>query len=64
MEELYLLGHQQGAKFRGEALNEILVCEHGCPMRSTVGIIIELPQMYELIDCARIGLEVSTVECR
>ena len=27
-------------------------------MRSTVSIIIELPQMYELIDCSRIGLEV------
>src|SRR5215469_11107366 len=58
VEELYLLGHQQGAEFRGEAFDEILVRVHGCPMSTTVGVIIELPQMYELIDCARIGLEI------
>jgi hypothetical protein len=30
MEELYLLGHQQGTEFRGKAFDEILVREHGC----------------------------------
>jgi hypothetical protein len=58
VEELYLLGHQQGAEFRGEALDEIFVCVHGCPMRATVGVIIEFPEMYKLIDRASIGLEV------
>jgi hypothetical protein len=52
------LGHQQGAKFRREAFEEILVCEHGCPMLATVGVIIELPEMYKLIDRARVALEI------
>jgi hypothetical protein len=28
-------------------------------MRATVGVIIELPEMYELIDRARVALEIS-----
>jgi hypothetical protein len=39
------LGHQQGAEFRGETLDKILVREHSSPMRATVGVIIELPKM-------------------
>jgi len=35
VQELYLLGHQQGAELRGKALDEILVREHGSPMRPT-----------------------------
>src|SRR5215472_2374707 len=58
VEELYLLGHQQRAELRGEAFDEILVRVDGCPMCATVGVIIELPQMYELIDCARVSLEI------
>ena len=58
MEQLYLLGHQQGTELRGESLDEILGCEHSGPMDATVGVIIEFPEMYKLIDCARIGLEV------
>ena len=30
LEELYFLGHQQAAKLRGEAFDEILVRKHGC----------------------------------
>jgi hypothetical protein len=58
VQELYLLGHQQGAEFRGEALDEILVRKHSRPMRATVGVIFELPEMYELIDHARVALEI------
>src|ERR1700739_315443 len=50
VQELYLLGHQQGAEFRGEAFDEIFVGRHTCPMRATVGVIIEFPKMYKLID--------------
>lgn len=40
MEQLYLLDHQQGAKFRGKSFDEILIREDSGPMRSTVSIII------------------------
>jgi hypothetical protein len=49
VQELYLLGHQQGAELRGEALDKILVRVHGCPMCATLGVIIEFPEMYKLM---------------
>ena len=52
VEQLYLLGQQQGAELRGEAFDEILVRVHAGPMRSPVGVIIEFPEMYKLIDGA------------
>src|SRR5215471_5337173 len=72
VQELYFLGHQQRAKFRGEAFDEIFVCVHGCPMRATVGVIIEFPEMYKLVDRARVALEIpdellvlpASLECR
>src|ERR1700747_3153607 len=56
--ELYLLGHQQGAELRGESLDEIFVGRHTRPMRATVGVIIEFPKMYKLINCAGVALEI------
>jgi len=52
-QELYLLGHQQGAEFRGEAFDEILIRKHSGPMCATVGVVIEFPEMYKLIDRTR-----------
>jgi predicted protein tyrosine phosphatase len=46
--------------FRSEAFDEIPVREHGCPMRATVGVIIEFPEMYKLIDRTRIALPAAT----
>ena len=59
MEELYLLGHHQGTKFRSEAFDEIPVREHSGPMRSTVGVVIEFPKMWKLIDRPGIALEIA-----
>jgi len=43
--ELHLLGHQQGSELRGETFDKIPVCIHSGPMRATVGVIIEFPEM-------------------
>ena len=59
VQELYLLGHYQGAELRGEAFDEILVREHSGPMRATVGVIIEFPKMWKLIDRPGIALEIA-----
>src|SRR5204863_8619909 len=45
LEELYLLGHEQRTELGGEAFDEILVREHAGPMRASVGIVIEFPEM-------------------
>jgi hypothetical protein len=45
LEELDLLGHQQGPELRGETFDKIPVCVHSGPMCATVGVIIELPEM-------------------
>jgi hypothetical protein len=59
LEQLHFLGHQQRPKLRREALNEVLVRIYRSPMRPTISIIVELPQMYNLVDLSGIGLEVS-----
>jgi hypothetical protein len=41
----------------GEALDEILVRIHCGPMRAAVSIVMELPQVHELIDRAGIARE-------
>jgi hypothetical protein len=58
VQELYLLGHQQRAELRGEAFDEILVREHGCPMRATIGVIIKLPEMSKLINRPGVALKI------
>jgi hypothetical protein len=45
-------------KFRSEAFDEILVREHSGPMRATVGVVIEFPEVYQLIDRACLALEI------
>ena len=37
LEELYFLGHQQGAELRGEAVDEILVRKHSCALFNAKG---------------------------
>src|SRR5579863_9766658 len=58
-QKLYLLGHHERAEFCGETLDEILVREHRGPMRPAIGVVLEFPQMDELVDRARIGLEIA-----
>src|SRR2546422_1339485 len=58
-QQLDLLGQKQRTELDGEALDEILVGEYRSPVRATVGIVVELPEMDELIDGARVGLEVA-----
>ena len=41
------------------SLDEILVGEDRRPVRATVGVVVELSEMDELIDRASIGLEVA-----
>jgi hypothetical protein len=64
MEQLYLLGHQQGAEFRGESFDEILIREDSGPMRSTVSIIIVpgagSPDRYRGATCSIPGAFVSS----
>src|SRR2546426_10657109 len=58
-QELDLLGSDQRTELRGEAFDEVLVGEDRGPVRATVGVVVELPQMDELVDRARVGLEVA-----
>jgi hypothetical protein len=46
-------------ELRGEAFDEIFVRVYAGPMGATVGVIIELPEMYKLINHARVALEIS-----
>src|SRR5262245_17161947 len=58
-QELDLLSRDQWTKLRGKALDEVLVREHRRPVRATVGVVVELPQVDELVDGAGVGLEVA-----
>src|SRR6266542_6933585 len=58
-QHLDFLGREQRSEFHGKALDEILVGEHRRPVRATIGVVVELPQMDELVDHARVGLEVA-----
>src|SRR5207237_6500429 len=58
-EQLDLLRGDERAEFDGEAVDEILVGKYRRPVRATVGIVVELPEVDELIDHARVGLEVA-----
>src|SRR4030095_12993686 len=58
-EQLDLLGEEQRAELQGEVLDEVLVGEYRSLVRAPVGIVIELPEVDELVDHARVGLEVS-----
>src|SRR2546425_2980499 len=58
-QQLDLLGSEQRTEFHGKAFDEIFVSKYRSPVRATVGIVVELPQMDELIDRAGIGLEIA-----
>src|SRR5262249_34498997 len=59
LEQLDFLGHYQWPELRGETLYEILVREHGCPMRAPIGVVLERPQMSKLVYRPSAGLEVA-----
>jgi hypothetical protein len=59
MEQLHLLGHHQRPELRGEALGEIGVGKHRRPVRATGRIVLELPQVDDLVDRSGIALKVS-----
>ena len=58
-QELDLLSRDQRTELRGEALHKVFVCEHRRPVSAAVGVVIELPQVHELVDRAGVGLEVA-----
>src|SRR5499426_4057311 len=58
-QQLDLLGGYQRPELHGEAVDEILVGEDRLPVCAAVGVVIELPEVDELIDHARVGLEVA-----
>jgi hypothetical protein len=59
LEQLYFLGHHERPEFRGKALNEVLVCKDRHPMSTAIGVVLELPKMDKLIDCAGVSLEIA-----
>src|ERR1051326_1936650 len=58
-EQLDLLRREQGTELHGEAFDEILVGEHRGPVRAPIRIVVELPQVDQLVDHARVRLEVA-----
>ena len=59
VEELHFLRHHEGPELGGEHLDEVLVGEHGGPVLVAVGVVLELPQVHELVDHAGVALEVA-----
>src|SRR5215472_5378475 len=56
--QFHLLAHHQRSELRSEPLDEILVREHGRPVRASVAVILEFPDVHELIDHPRVGDEI------
>src|SRR3954469_21406879 len=59
VQQLDLLRHHQRAELGGEALGEVLVGEHRGPVRAAAGVVLEFPEMDELVDHAGVALEVA-----
>src|SRR5258708_30209055 len=59
VQQLDLLRHHQRAEFYSKAFGEGLVGEHRGPVRAPAGIVVELPEMDELVDRAGVALEVA-----
>src|SRR5207247_191415 len=57
--QLHLLAHHQWSELRSEPLDEILVRKYGRPVRAPVAVILEFPDVYELIDHPRVGDEIA-----
>src|SRR5215469_17335814 len=58
-QQLDLLCHYKRPELRGKAFHEVLVGEDLCPVLPTVGVVIKLPEMDDLVDRASVGLEVA-----
>ena len=58
-QQLDLLCHHKRPELRGKAFHEVLVGEDLCPVLPTVGVVIKLPEMDDLVDRASVGLEVA-----
>jgi len=58
-QQLNLLCHDKRSKLRGKAFHEVLIGEDPGPMLPSVGVVIKLPEMDDLVDRARVGLEVA-----
>lgn len=58
-EEFHFLRHHERTKLTGKSHDEVRICENRLPVSTTIRIVIELPEMHELIDDAGIGLEIS-----
>src|SRR2546422_4406547 len=58
-QQLDLLRSEQRTEFHGKAFDEVLVGKYRSPVRAPVGIVVELPEMDELIDRAGVGLEIA-----
>ena len=58
-QQLDLLGQYQRPEMGREAFHKIRVGKDGGPVRAPVGIVVELPEVDQLINHARVGLEVA-----
>src|SRR5262245_17338229 len=56
--QLHFLAHHQRSELRSEPLDEILVPEHGRPVRAPIPIVLEFPDVHDLIDHPGVGDEI------
>src|SRR5262249_40497480 len=54
-----LLGLDQGPELGGKTFDKIFIRKERRPVRSSVGIVVELPQVHQLMQRARVGEEVA-----
>src|SRR5579885_1652167 len=59
VQQLDFLRHQQRPKLRGKTFDEVAVRVHCLPMPAAVRVVLEFPQMHQLIDRAGIALEIA-----
>ena len=59
MQQFHLLRHHQGAKLRGKSLGEVGAGEQCRPVGAAISVVLELPEMHELVDHAGIALEIA-----
>src|SRR5439155_18415074 len=58
-QQLDLLRRDQRTEFRGETLDEVLVGADRRPVRTTIGVVVELPDVDEVIVYAGVGVLVA-----
>src|SRR5262245_36922195 len=58
-QELDLLGLDQGAELGGKPVDKIWIRKERRPMGPAVGIVLELPQVHQLMQRARVRDEVA-----